>query len=151
MIKKISRRSFGQLAVGTTLAAGSSPLIAEAQTMPKPEVGTIPERAVSGTKQKETMRPEIVGSHGIVAAGRHYAVEAGMRILLAGGNAFDAGAAAVFAASVTEISHFGFGGEAVVILYDAKSGTVNTVSGQGTAPSKATPAFYKEGFIPGNG
>jgi gamma-glutamyltranspeptidase / glutathione hydrolase len=58
----------------------------------------------------ETMRPEIVGSHGIVAAGRNYTVEAGIRMLRAGGNAVDAGVASVFAASVVEISHFGFGG-----------------------------------------
>src|ERR1700683_4957426 len=111
----LSRRSFGSLAVGTTLAA-ATPLVAEAQTAPKPEVGSIPERVATASHQ--TMHPEIVGSFGIIAAGRHYAVEAGMRMLLAGGNAFDAGAAAVFAASVTELSHFGFGGEAVVIVYD---------------------------------
>jgi gamma-glutamyltranspeptidase/glutathione hydrolase len=100
----------------------------------------------------ETLRPEIVGNFGIVAAGRHYSVAAGVRILMAGGNATDAGVAAVFAASVCEISHFGFGGEAPTIVFDKKSGKVSVINGQGFAPGLATPAYFaKDGIIPGNG
>jgi gamma-glutamyltranspeptidase/glutathione hydrolase len=100
----------------------------------------------------ETMRPEIVGQHGIVAAGRHYSVEAGMRVLRAGGNAIDAGVAAVFAAAVVEISHFGFGGESPTIIYDAKTKQVVVINGQGPAPRAASPAlFEKEGKVASNG
>ncbi|MFN8061055.1 MAG: gamma-glutamyltransferase family protein [Vicinamibacterales bacterium] len=100
----------------------------------------------------ETMRPEIVGAHGIVAAGRHYSVQAGMRMLERGGNAIDAGVAAVFAASVVEISHFGFGGESPVIIYDARTQKVVVINGQGTAPAKATPALYAaKGKVDSNG
>lgn len=100
----------------------------------------------------ETMRPEIVGQHGVVAAGRHYSVEAGMRLLHNGGNAIDAGVASVFAASVVEISHFGFGGESPTIIYDAKTKQVVVINGQGTAPKAATPAlFAKEGKVASNG
>jgi gamma-glutamyltranspeptidase/glutathione hydrolase len=142
----LSRRGFTTAALGSTLAAAASPAMA-AQA---PVIASNPEKIDSGVPQ--TMKPEIVGTFGIVAAGRHYAAEAAIRILLAGGNAFDAGAAAVFAASVTEISHFGFGGEAVVILYDAKSNAVKTISGQGTAPAAATPEYFaKAGYITGNG
>ena len=101
---------------------------------------------------RQTMRPEILGTHGIVAAGRHYSVEAGMRILRAGGNAIDAGAATVFAASVVEISHFGFGGEAPAIIYDAKTREVIVINGQGTAPKAATADLFRaEGRPPSNG
>src|SRR5919201_7050628 len=72
-------------------------------------------------RRGDTMRPEILGTHGIVAAGRHYSVAAGVRMLQQGGNAVDAGVASVFAAAVCEISHFGFGGEAPVMIYDAKT------------------------------
>jgi len=100
----------------------------------------------------ETMRPEILGTHGIVAAGRHYSVEAGIRILEQGGNAIDAGVASVFAASVVEISHFGFGGEAPTMVYDAKTREVLVINGQGPAPKAATPAlFAAKGKIDGNG
>jgi gamma-glutamyltranspeptidase/glutathione hydrolase len=104
------------------------------------------------TPPKQTMRPEILGTHGIVAAGRHYSVEAGIRILREGGNAVDAGAATVFAASVVEISHFGFGGEAPAIIYDAKTREVVVINGQGTAPKAASPDLFRaQGRPPSNG
>lgn len=103
-------------------------------------------------EQLPSLKPELYGRHGLVAAGSQYAVEAGLRILAAGGNAFDAGVAAVFAAAVTEISHFGLGGEAPAIVFDAGSGKVTVVSGQGPAPQAATPAYFAAaGIIPGNG
>lgn len=98
------------------------------------------------------MRPEIVGTHGIVAGGRHYSVAAGIRILQQGGNAVDAGVATVLAASVVEISHFGFGGEAPAMIYDAKTREVIVINGQGPAPKAATPAlFAAKGKVDGNG
>ena len=107
---------------------------------------------VPGTARRETMKPEILGTHGIVAAGRHYTVSAGVRILQQGGNAVDAGVASVFAAAVCEISHFGFGGETPAIIYDAKTREVIVINGQGPAPKAATPAlFEKEGRPPSNG
>ena len=72
---------------------------------------TSPRCAPSSTAPTASWRP-----------GRHYTVEAGTRILAAGGNAFDAGIACVFAASVNEISHFGLGGEAPAIVFEAGSG-----------------------------
>src|SRR5262245_8415997 len=47
------------------------------------------QRAVESTRapdrRAETLRPEILGTRGIVAAGRHYSVSAGIRILQQGG------------------------------------------------------------------
>ncbi len=90
----------------------------------------------------QTMRAEVNAKRHAIAAGRHFAVEAGMRLFRENGNAFDAGAAAVLAASVTEIQLFGFGGEAPVVLYDAKSGKVVVVNGQGVAPAAASPEVW---------
>jgi gamma-glutamyltranspeptidase/glutathione hydrolase len=115
------------------------------------EVGA--QTTVPGPRQRgETLKPEILGTHGIVAAGRHYSVAAGVRILQQGGNAIDAGVATVFAAAVCEISHFGFGGESPAIIYDAKARDIIVINGQGPAPRAATPAlFEKEGRPPSNG
>src|SRR6266508_4324173 len=100
----------------------------------------------------ETMRPEITGSRGIVAGGRNYSVAAGLRMLEHGGNAVDAGVAAVFAASVVEISHFGFGGECPLMIYDAKTKKVVVVNGQGPAPKAVTPDLFKaKGKVDANG
>src|SRR2546422_901129 len=103
-------------------------------------------------RRADTMRPEILGTHGIVAAGRHYSVSAGVRMMQQGGNAIDAGVASVFAAAVCEISHFGFGGEAPTMIYDAKSREIIVINGQGPAPKAATPDLFRaDGKVASNG
>src|SRR5215471_18621107 len=82
------------------------------------------------------------GTHGAVAAGTEYATEAGMRMFYAGGNAVDAGIATMLAASVTEFSHFGMGGEAP-ILVRTKAGKVYAIAGVGTMPKLATADFFR--------
>lgn len=103
-------------------------------------------------KGSATYRPEILGRVGVVAAGRHLAAEAGMRMLARGGNAVDAGVAATFAAAVSEISHFGLGGEVPIALYVADRREVVIINGQGSAPLAASPAFFRRlGEIPPSG
>ena len=62
------------------------------------------------------IRGEVRAGHGVVAAGRTFTANAGVRLMAAGGNAIDAGVASIFAAAVVEISHFGHGGEAPIII-----------------------------------
>jgi gamma-glutamyltranspeptidase / glutathione hydrolase len=98
------------------------------------------------------LRPEVQGSHAVVAAGRSFTAEAGVRLIREGGNAIDAGVAALFAAAVVEISHFGLGGEAPIIIYSARDRAVIVVNGQGPAPAAAGPALFNgRSSIPGNG
>ncbi len=109
-------------------------------------------RQAPASKPAETLRPEITAARGIVAGGRNFSVAAGLRMLERGGNAVDAGVAAVFAASVVEISHFGFGGECPLMIYDAKTKKVVVVNGQGPAPKGATPdLFQAKGKVDANG
>jgi gamma-glutamyltranspeptidase/glutathione hydrolase len=82
------------------------------------------------------------GTRGAVAAGTEYATEAGMRMYYSGGNAVDAGIATMLAASVTEFSHFGMGGESP-ILVRTKAGKVFAVAGVGTMPKIATADFFR--------
>ena len=103
-----------------------------------------------GIRASPTYRAEVVGKVGVVAAGRHFAAEAGMRMLVRGGNAVDAGVAATFAAAVSEISHFGLGGEVPIILYLADKREVVVINGQGTAPARASRQVFGR-FIPTNG
>jgi gamma-glutamyltranspeptidase/glutathione hydrolase len=98
------------------------------------------------------LRPEFRGRHGVVAAGRSFTADAGARVLAAGGNAIDAGIAAVFAGAVVEISHFGLGGEAPMIIYSARDREVIVINGQGSAPrAAAVQMFAAQKAIPGNG
>jgi gamma-glutamyltranspeptidase/glutathione hydrolase len=99
-----------------------------------------------------SVRGETTGSRGVVSAGRTFTVDAGARLMTAGGNAVDAGVAAIFAAAVTEISHFGLGGEAPIIIYSARDQRVVVVNGQGSAPKGANPQLFAgKDRIPGNG
>lgn len=77
----------------------------------------------------------------MVGAANNFEVEAGFRILMAGGNAVDAGVAAALAASVTEQARFGLGGE-MPLLIKMNGKPVSVISGVGTAPAKATVAYY---------
>jgi gamma-glutamyltranspeptidase/glutathione hydrolase len=99
----------------------------------------------SAQSQREIYRPvrqAVRGTHGAVAAGTDYATEAGMRIYYKGGNAVDAGIAAMFAASVTEFSHFGMGGEAPILIR-TKAGKVYSIAGVGTMPKLATAEMFR--------
>jgi gamma-glutamyltranspeptidase/glutathione hydrolase len=82
------------------------------------------------------------GTRGAIAAGTEYATEAGMRMYYSGGNAVDAGIAGMFAAAVTEFSHFGMGGESP-ILVRTKDGKVHAIAGVGTMPKLATADFFR--------
>jgi len=89
-----------------------------------------------------TMFPPVRGLHEMVGSTNNFEVDAGMRILAQGGNAVDAGVATVLAAGVTELDHFGLGGE-IPILIKMAGKPVVAISGIGTAPKRATVAFYK--------
>src|SRR5215471_16478138 len=97
--------------------------------------------ACSAWAQPHTMFPPVRGTHEMIGAGNSMEVEAGYRMLEQGGNAVDAGVAAVLAAAVTEQDHFGLGGE-MPLLIKMASQPVVAISGIGVAPAKATVEFY---------
>ncbi len=99
-----------------------------------------------------TLRGEFRGSTAVVAAGRTFVADAGAQLISSGGNAVDAGVASIFAAAVVEISHFGLGGEAPIIIYSARDNRVIVINGQGPAPKAANPSLFAgRRSIPGNG
>ena len=95
-----------------------------------------------------TTRPVVSGSGGVISSGHPLVSMAGMRMLLLGGNAFDAAAAAGFAAAVIEpTASYSLCSECVAIIHDAKGDQTLVLSGQGPAPALATIAtFAKNGF-----
>ena len=88
------------------------------------------------------------GRNGAVAAGHPDSVAAGISILNEGGRAADAAAATILALAVTDYGSFAIGGEVPVIVYDAKSKQIKTLSGVGGAPMDpaAIEWFYKNGI-----
>ena len=99
-------------------------------------------------------RPVIMGTRGVVVSGHHQASAAGLEMLRKGGNAADAGVAAVFAQAVVEFDRFGIGGEVPILIYLAKEEKVVSINGHGFAPLAATLEWFKERNIevmPGDG
>jgi gamma-glutamyltranspeptidase / glutathione hydrolase len=91
-----------------------------------------------------TTRPVVSGRQGVVVTGHPLVSMAGMRMLLAGGNAFDAAVAAGFAAAVVEpTASYTLCGECVALVHEARSGRTLAVSGQGVAPALATVEFFR--------
>ena len=88
------------------------------------------------------MFPPVRGLHEMVGSTNNFEVDAGMRMLEAGGNAVDAGVATTLAAGVTELDHFGLGGEVPIMIKMAGQPAV-AISGIGTAPTRATVQFYE--------
>jgi gamma-glutamyltranspeptidase/glutathione hydrolase len=92
------------------------------------------------------------GTRGVVVAGGAGAVEAGLDILEKGGNAADAAVATILSLTVTDSTAVCFGGEVPILLYDARTGAVEVLAGQGAAPALATREFFEvRGGIPARG
>jgi gamma-glutamyltranspeptidase / glutathione hydrolase len=101
-----------------------------------------------------TTRPELVGTHGMVASTHWLASSAGMAVLESGGNAFDAAVAAGLTLQVVEPHLNGPGGEVPIILHSARSGETLVIGGQGPAPAAASIARFQElglDLVPGTG
>ena len=96
-------------------------------------------------RQFATSRPVVRGTRGMVSSGNHLTSMAGVRMLLSGGNAFDAAVAAGLAAAVVEpIASYSLAAEGVFLLHHAGSGQVRVVSGQGVAPGMATVDLFRQ-------
>jgi gamma-glutamyltranspeptidase/glutathione hydrolase len=81
------------------------------------------------------------------------ATRAAVRILEAGGNAFDAIVAGQAVLSVVDAAANGVGSDAVILIYDARSRKVFSLNAEGTAPRLATIEWYKKnlhGQLPEN-
>ena len=87
-------------------------------------------------------RPAVMGRNGGVSAGHPLTTAAALEILARGGNAFDAGVAALLVGGVVEQDNYSLGGEALVLVYPRGDSKVTAVVGQGWAPKAATIDYY---------
>jgi gamma-glutamyltranspeptidase/glutathione hydrolase len=90
-----------------------------------------------------SMFPPVRGTREMVGAANNFEVEAGYRLLQQGGNAVDAGVAAILTAGVTEQARFGLGGEMPLIL-KMKDKPPIVLAAVGIAPAQATVDFYQK-------
>jgi gamma-glutamyltranspeptidase/glutathione hydrolase len=92
--------------------------------------------------QAEELGWQAKGANGVVVAGRTGSADAGLAVLTQGGNAADAAAAAILALAVTDHNEFCFGSEVPILIYDARRGVVEVISGMGAAPQLATRDYF---------
>jgi gamma-glutamyltranspeptidase/glutathione hydrolase len=90
----------------------------------------------------EAARPAPHPPGAAIASAHVLATDAGMQILRAGGNAFDAAVATSAALSVVEPISSGLGGGGFFLLHDAKTGKDVFVDARETAPAAARPQEY---------
>ena len=88
-------------------------------------------------------RPPVMGRNAGVSAGHPLTTAAAFEILTRGGNAFDAGVAALLVGGVVEQDLYSLGGEGLVLVYPRAEGKVTSVVGQGWAPKAATIDWYQ--------
>ena len=76
-----------------------------------------------------------VGTAGMVSSAHPIATQAGLDILVAGGNAFDAAVATAATLNVVEPMNSGMGGYGTILLYDARSGETWFLNSSGRIPA----------------
>lgn len=85
---------------------------------------------------------DATGKTGAVASCSWYASKAGLDVLQAGGNAFDAAVATAFTLGVVEPYFSGLGGGGFMAIYDAETKQVEVVDFREMAPAAATPQMW---------
>lgn len=98
--------------------------------------------AAAALAQKDAGAP-VAAQTWMVAAANPLAVEAGTKVLAAGGTAADAMVAVQAVLGLVEPQSSGLGGGAFLVWYDAATGEVTTLDGRETAPLEATPTLFQ--------
>jgi gamma-glutamyltranspeptidase / glutathione hydrolase len=83
-------------------------------------------------------RSEVMAQHGMVVTSQPLAAQAGLQVLLRGGNAIDAAVATAAVLNLMEPMMVGVGGDLFAVMYIAKEKKIYVLNASGTAPSGAT-------------
>src|SRR4051812_28845822 len=102
-------------------------------------VGAQPE----GAANRNTATRPAVGKRGMISTAHPLATQAGLEILEAGGNAFDAAVAVSAALNVVEPMMSGMGGFGVTLLYDAEQGKIRCLDSSGRFPAATNADVFR--------
>ncbi|MFC1942301.1 gamma-glutamyltransferase [Chloroflexota bacterium] len=88
-------------------------------------------------------RSAVMSNRGMVATGQPLAAQAGVSMLLQGGNAVDAAIAAAAALNVVEPMATGLGGDTFALIYLSNSGELKALNASGRAPYAANLEVFR--------
>jgi gamma-glutamyltranspeptidase/glutathione hydrolase len=97
---------------------------------------SIPER------YQKTIKQEVTASRGVVVTNHPLASAAGVQVMAAGGNAFDAAVASLFALTVVEPMMVSLFGAGFFVTRDGGTGEIDTLDNYAVAPRAATETMY---------
>lgn len=89
-------------------------------------------------------RSTVIARKGMVATSQPLAAQAGLQVLLDGGNAFDAAVTTAAVLNVVEPMSTGIGGDCFALLYLAGTQEVKALNGSGRAPKALTLEVFQE-------
>jgi gamma-glutamyltranspeptidase / glutathione hydrolase len=92
--------------------------------------------------QAPNVAPPALAAHAMVAAANPLAVDAGVKVLRAGGSAVDAAVAVQSVLGLVEPQSSGLGGGSYMVFYDARTRKVTSYDGREIAPAGATPDMF---------
>ncbi len=92
---------------------------------------------------RNTASRPAVGKQGMVSSAHPLATQAGLEILEAGGNAFDAAVAVAAALNVVEPMMSGMGGFGVILIYDAQKGATRCLDASGRFPAAVDADVFR--------
>ncbi|MCC7008157.1 MAG: gamma-glutamyltransferase [Acidobacteria bacterium] len=104
--------------------------------------GVLVVASVLAAPQLPVQRPPVIGRSAGISTGHPLTTAAAHGILVQGGNAFDAGVAAMLVGGVVEQDLYSLGGEGHALVYPQREKKVSSVNGQGWAPAFATIDWF---------
>jgi len=144
---RLAQWSFWLVALAACPLRGQTPLpMSGCDASPQPPFCS----AVRGDRTEGWLaqsRSEVMARHGLVATSQPLAAQAGLRILMQGGNAVDAAVATAAVLSLVEPMSVGVASDLFAIIYIAKSHKLYVLNSSGMAPTGATvERFNKLGY-----
>ncbi|EAQ23556.1 gamma-glutamyltransferase [Roseovarius sp. 217] len=103
----------------------------------------VPPMLEAAQAAKDAGRP-VEAQTWMIAAAHPLAVEAGARVLAAGGTAADAMVSVQAVLGLVEPQSSGLGGGAFLVWHDGQSGEITTLDGRETAPLAVTPTLFQD-------
>jgi gamma-glutamyltranspeptidase/glutathione hydrolase len=143
-------RRFALFAPGLLVGVLAATTVASAQS-PDPWCRLKPEpafcQAVRGVRASgwpAQTRSEVMAENGMVVTSQPLAAQAGLQVLMRGGNAVDAAVATAAVLSITEPMMVGVAGDLFVVVYIARDHRAYVLNASGTAPTGATLEHLNE-------